>query len=1009
MLVADGPVDHTELEERLVNIRRGTSFDSKALYYLPSTSTASDLSEFAKVLFNTIYPSAIEYYRDLSKHARRKRSRNTVPPPTVAPSQSTSAVLSLQGWNVRYEFKLGIFAETRQELEAASRNYEQAYEGLFNVELFESIPFRSPRFNEARMLADVIAIRLIRCALWSSQTAPAVRCWIKHRDRMHDLLNRRGTGTTTYSWEAWQTIWSKVMVELVEKAQIFTMAQSHLPPGGAVPVQILSERVTAAIDRSTPWEALHHEGYWLNIARMHIQARRKFMRQLSDDALEPDKQAFDTYLAPSRDIERHLLGEAGDNYAKRICNTIGEAQRHFRERNQHHMVEQLQYEAAKERGHSEDALSLLKALWLRGQWRKEGWWRLLGHIGHVLAKIVPQDDAETVLLLAWELTSITPYNDLYLRMPEFSKTALVIDHSTTLPNIVPFLAFASDTGHVGEAVAMQLSLIDQTRAFMTAFKVNEIKIAFDGGINPVLIAVNQEDNSSNAVENATIVHLDLTENDDVTTASKRLSLNTSTYWRASHICRGRPPKHSIFNFEVVPKESGQVTIASVTILMCNHEQEITLSNTDLSSTDARWWELRQGRAVSRLFGMHRDVSTIDILPRPPKAEIKVLNLQSAYYTNEVVKLQIEVLNNEEEALNGMISAFSASPEQNAVEVRWQVANDVEELDHRETDITTSATIDLLNIETRASQMLQLVLNNLLVPTDIELRIETAYHLQTDPSHKLSRTDITKVPVIKPFEANAVFQPRLHTEQWPDFFSAQHALVDESKGLKQQYSVKVEVGCFTHDPVIVRKTRISARRVTGGAICRDCEGRPAIGQKNIEQELKPNSTTDFVFDIELQKALLGDRVPVTIDFAIEIDWSRLGSDDINKTTLSIPNLIVPMSEPRVLLQTTASPGENKVFLLTYVIENPSMHFLTFNVSMEGGDGFAFSGPKSKSISLVPISRYQMHYHVLMQRSKEWVRVHLDVLDAFFGQTVKVQPASEGVRVDKQGQIQIWSGD
>lgn len=1010
VLVADGPVDSAALEDRLVNIRRGTSFDSKALYYLPSTSTAAELSEFAKVLFNTIHPSAIEYYRDLSKHARRKRNRNSIPLPTIAPGQGTSSILSLPGWNVRYEFKLGIFAETRQELEAAARNFEQAYDGLFHAELLDSISLRSARFNEARLLADIIAIRLIRCALWSSQTAAAARWWLKHRDRMHSLLERRGMSTQNYSWEAWQTIWSKVMAELLGRAQTFSSAHSRLPPGNAVPVQILSERVAAVIDRSTPCEAMHHEGYWLNIAGKHVKARRDFARLQFEDESAAAKPDYKTYLAPSFDVERQLLDVKGDSYMKRICDTIAEASQHFESRLQSRMVEQLRYQAAMEQGESSEAVLILKNLWQRGHWRKDGWWQILAHLGGALLKTLPQADDETALLLMWELANLTTDTDVKLQAPDSAGAALVLDHSTTLPNIVPTLAFASSTGHVGEKLSLQLSLTHSRNGLAAGFRISEVKIAFDGNISPIVIHFEQKDDGSAIGQEVAMTQLTLEESDITIHSSKRLSLSTATYWKGTYTAQADFQKHHILNFEVVPKAAGQVVIASITILLQGNEQEITLSATDLNVPDATWWELRQGHAVARPFGMHRDVTSIEILPKPPKAEIKVLNPRPAYYTNEEVDLQVEVTNNEEAALVGKVSVSPSGAADTSIITQWLSEDDALTTEADEDDAAQPSTMELPQIEARGSRLPKLRLKNLLMPADIELRFEIAYHLQNDPSHTLLKSEVIDIPVVKPFEASVMFQPRVQSDLWPDFFSAKHAAnTDGPTGLKQRYHVRADVGCFAHESIQVRSMKLSAHRLVGDAICEDCTGRLSESPDSTGCDLVPSTTTAFVFNMELQKLVLGDRAPVAIDFAIDITWSRAGSNLVSKTTLALPKFLAPTSEPRVLLQAEPLRHEDSMYLLTYTIENPSMHFLTFNVTMESGDNYAFSGPKNKSISLVPVSRYEVKYHILMQKTKDWIRVHLDVLDAFFGQTLRVQPASEGVRVDKQGQIQIWAGD
>ena len=160
-----------DVEDRLGNIRRGAGLEPKnSLFFLPPRSSPVEMRAFVGSILTTLQPLCVEYYRELSKHSRRKRNRGSVPPPTAPPTYGTLRTLSSQGWNVRYEFKLGVLAEFRQEMDAAARNFEGAYEGLLGPDVFESIASWSPRWNEARLLADVIAIRILRSLLWNAQT-----------------------------------------------------------------------------------------------------------------------------------------------------------------------------------------------------------------------------------------------------------------------------------------------------------------------------------------------------------------------------------------------------------------------------------------------------------------------------------------------------------------------------------------------------------------------------------------------------------------------------------------------------------------------------------------------------------------------------------------------------------------------------------------------------------------------------------------------------------------------
>jgi hypothetical protein len=150
-----------DIEERLANIRRTTGLDPKnSLFFLPPNTSQVELRVFVTSVLSTLQPLCIEYYRDLTKHARRKKSRGTIPPPTTPPTRGTSQTLSYPGWGVRYDFKLGVFAEFRQEMDAAQRHYNVALEALFGP---DTTPSRHHR-PEAHSVSIMEQLPYFSCA-----------------------------------------------------------------------------------------------------------------------------------------------------------------------------------------------------------------------------------------------------------------------------------------------------------------------------------------------------------------------------------------------------------------------------------------------------------------------------------------------------------------------------------------------------------------------------------------------------------------------------------------------------------------------------------------------------------------------------------------------------------------------------------------------------------------------------------------------------------------------------
>ena len=425
VLVCEEDTSEAATFDRVSNIRRGTSMDAKSLFFLSSNISPLEMKAFVGSVLASLQPTCIEYYRDLSKHSRRKRKSRSHSFANGC-THLWAPLLSNQGWIVRYETKLGFFAECRQEMDAAGRNYESAYENLLDGDVFESIASWSPRFEEARLLADVLAIRILRCLLWTGQTTSAVQSWTNHRYRVQDLIDRKGKGTTTYGWQAWEARWSTVMAELIEKVDVpifhvpdelntSQTATLEIPDIYAIP-----EKAYAGEERLPPWDLLHHEGYWYRRAVQKTKMRRKLALAIPKEDRNPPGNSpashiasrthlYDTYLCCEPHIEYGLPGRATFDHSAPLIEALLRASGHFHRRQQHRAVERAEFDVACEymrSGRWDEAMDVVKPLWKKISWRKSGWWKLVEEVSWALRACARHlGEGETLVMVEWELLS----------------------------------------------------------------------------------------------------------------------------------------------------------------------------------------------------------------------------------------------------------------------------------------------------------------------------------------------------------------------------------------------------------------------------------------------------------------------------------------------------------------------------------------------------------------------------------------------------------------------------
>lgn len=404
-----------DIEDRLANIRRATGLDAKnGFFFMPPSTSRVEVASFVESLLSTLQPVCVEYYRDLTKHTRRKKSRGSIPPPTAPPTRGTSQTLAAIGWTVRYDFKLGVFAEFRQEMDAACRHYNSCLEVLLGPDgIFETTASWSPRWDGARLLADTVAFRIIRCLLWSNVTTTAVDSWQNYRDRWRELVDRRGKGTSNYGWEAWESRWTRIMAELIRRSHLAVFS-----PPDRTEVKIYSplEKSIPAGERIPPWHHLHQPGYWWRQAAKYTWRRRRRALEIPEEDRTPPGQSpasamasrygtYETYLCPEPHYENPLQGHQGYDHSKDIINALDKATIYLRA--QPRATDEVLFDKAKElmrtQQHNE-ALSSLFHLWEQMAWRRDQWWRLVYEVTrnlHECAKIV--GDAKVVAATEFEL------------------------------------------------------------------------------------------------------------------------------------------------------------------------------------------------------------------------------------------------------------------------------------------------------------------------------------------------------------------------------------------------------------------------------------------------------------------------------------------------------------------------------------------------------------------------------------------------------------------------------
>ncbi|KAG6332551.1 hypothetical protein ID866_6536 [Astraeus odoratus] len=291
LLASRKMLDDPTLDSRLSYIRRQSGLDSRAALFVLSPVTTTELSEFVHSLQDALYEPAIEYYTAHSKRVRRKRNRHSQtsssynPAPLVPVGAAVQRPLRPEGWTVRYEYKMAVFAEFRGEDEVALKHYQDAYTTL--MIMFGStaiLPPRTKRWAEAKVLADTINIKITKLYLYNNEHALALSHHNSHMRRFADFSRGWGIGEETFEYWSWMARQHRVLAELLEQGSRSTLvfpvhaplsktvgvAHTPLGPGGGL-LDLDSVRMMGL----NPSHALQHPGHYYYMAARCTEARRE--------------------------------------------------------------------------------------------------------------------------------------------------------------------------------------------------------------------------------------------------------------------------------------------------------------------------------------------------------------------------------------------------------------------------------------------------------------------------------------------------------------------------------------------------------------------------------------------------------------------------------------------------------------------------------------------------------------------------------------------------------------
>lgn len=634
--------------------------------------------------------------------------------------------------------------------------------------------------------------------------------------------------------------------------------------------------------------------------------------------------------------------------------------------------------------------------------------RLCPLIGSFLTKVCDLIISRWKRLLTF--TGFTPrpgwHYDLDRSLEDIEEVAAkpsIIIHSHDVHSFLSAtFVFQHAEGKVGELCMSQLTIFSDAHGASPPVVLSGFKIEVEGSMKS--ISIRHKAVVGDAERKPAFLHTKPTLA-ETTIAHKEDEMNILAGEDDLTIIPGQT---RVFEFSSLLREAGEASAIAATISRTSQLYDFNYVQTFESAIQPDvWW----GEKASKRKIIRENASAITIMPKPPKLELRVVRQQEQNYTNEISTVLLEITNGEDvdSIVSVEVRLVGDSLPEPTLKLMTPPENEIE-------DGSAPPGFTVGKIASAASSSIEIQVPPFDIPLIYLLTVKASYYLVSDMETSIYKTMSIELPVINPFEANYDFAPRLHPDPWPSIFTHDETedtevdLTDrKAHGLSQKWCLTSRYFSFATKDLIVEDRDVKIIGTNGNIKCSSNKLSP-IPEGGIR--VAPKSLDEAEFDITTQKLSLDDRGTATVDVSLAINWRRdTTSSPLNTTVLAVPRLLVSSSEPRVLASVSYSPPtpsspSPSLINLDVTIENPSNHFLTFGLSMEPSEKFAFSGSKSMNLQLVPLSRRTVRFRILPYARGEWVGpVRCVIRDRYFQKVLKIS-AGEGMKVDKDGLL-VWS--
>ncbi|CAG8514102.1 18433_t:CDS:10 [Dentiscutata erythropus] len=940
------------VEERLVYIRKVSGLDARNCFF--ALSPERDISEFVTTinelvnlisLQKALYEHSLNYYREHGKRIKRKRNR--LPSPATAgyirPSSdyhsSAPAPLSIQGWMFRYDYKMATFTEFRQDIDASIHHYESAYNLLVDFFAPQSaitpgapgLQIRSKRWDEARILADCINLKICKMNLYIDAPSAALAQLNKHITTFKRLCNALEIGDDTFEYWMWLSNQYRVFGDILE---IATRSGFIIPDPTTVFHTTSSADYRFGSTSNSPMAGsgvnptmvLQHPGFYYHLAAQCNSVRRKkFLAvekivQASGDALK-----FPTsVLEAERSVDHSTL-------------TIELLTKSYEQFKKHKGGRMTLYLASEIAGAYFEAKKYDMALKfyerIAKKYRKEDWHTILESILNWSLKCAKESGTwDNVVEYLIELLS---YHFKILDLNELP-----------LDTVTCYVQFKEPATFVATPTSFQITFITQSETPPLPLQFTYIRLSFtDANFNHYFTH-----NSNNESGDTKLQWVNCKE-------CLREEVDGEGYvWVKSVDLTFRKDSTKVFEGLLIPKDSGDLQLQIVTLGFLSESWKIELRfdvNALQEPLKRKWLQfeaISDGEQVEKPFFINLegtgDRSLIKITQKQAKLDIKV-NHSAPALLDEHYPIQLTILNLESEDIKAILKAELISDSQESEDVIFD--SNLNTTNHlKETDLgvisSNGSCVKTIYIIGKKSTNLRTLRLTILYSTS-SLIPSTPTPIQ----NWIEKREDIRIPFIAPFSVSFNIYPQ---EEFGN--------VRETSSLdriERHFMVAKIASIGPWDICVSGIDLILLDQANAQTKIEIISSSIELDSESLEQ--------GYIFNVNylLELTILNDASSSkNVDIGLlDIQWRRnqsFGNTSVpfTETTMMVPQLQRHDSELSVILDIPPNPIVGQIFTLTFKIINWTSAPVRIHVTVEVNDAFVFSGYKQTYFIVSPLSTY-----------------------------------------------------